>query len=153
MVYSINVYWCPILTPLPPPVAPNYTNPGPQTVTEGDTNVQLNVSVDANPFPSFFNWSRNGVLITSSGNVALTADSITFTRVQRDNAGTYTVYSNNTAGSDSTSFELTVQCKFVVVDIQVHWVGWVSYRILSWGDKHDGSRMVVVCENMVVAGW
>ena len=62
----------------------------------------------------------DGVLITSSGNVALTADSITFTRVQRDNAGTYTVYSNNTAGSDSTSFELTVQCKFVVVDIQVH---------------------------------
>ena len=56
--------------------------------------------------------------------MALTADSITFARVQRGDAGTYTVFSNNTAGSGSTSFELTVQCKLpVVVDIQLHWVG------------------------------
>ena len=109
---KLSVYQCATVTPFPPPVAPNYTSPGPQTVTEEETNVQLNVSVDANPFPLFFNWSRNGALITSSDDVALTADSITFTRVQRGDAGTYTVFSSNTAGSDSTSFELTVQCKF-----------------------------------------
>ena len=93
------------------PVAPNYTSPGPQTVTEDDKNVRIDVSLDANPFPSFFTWSRNGVPITSSSNVALTANSITFTTVQRDNAGMYTVYSNNTAGSGSTTFEVIVQCK------------------------------------------
>ena len=49
--------------------------------------------------------------ITSSNNVALTATSITFTTVQRDNAGTYTIYGNNTAGGGSTTFELIVQCK------------------------------------------
>ena len=96
-------------------VAPNYTSPGPQTVTEGDVNVQINVTIDANPFPSFFTWSRNGVPITSSNNVALTATSITFTTVQQDNAGTYTVYGNNTAGGGSTTFELIVQCKLLLL--------------------------------------
>ena len=96
-------------------VAPNYTSPGPQTVTEGDVNVQINVTIDANPFPSFFTWSRNDVPITSSNNVTLTATSITFTTVQREDAGIYTVYSNNTAGSGSTTFELIVQCKLLLL--------------------------------------
>ena len=90
-------------------------NVRPQTVTEGDVNIQINVTIDANPFPSFFTWSRNDVPITSSSNVALTATSITFTTVQRDNAGTYTVYSNNTAGDGSTTFELIVQCKLLLL--------------------------------------
>ena len=97
------------------PVAPNYTSPGPQTVTEGDTNVRIDVRLDANPFPSFFTWSRNGVPITSSSKVALTATSITFTTVQQEDAGTYTVYSNNTAGSGSATFELIVQCKLLLL--------------------------------------
>ena len=95
--------------------APNYTSPGPQTVTEGDTNVLINITIDANPIPSFFTWSRNGLPITSSSNVALTATSITFTTVQREDAGTYTVYSNNTAGDGSTTFELIVQCKLLLL--------------------------------------
>ena len=98
-------------------VPPNYTSPGPQTITEGDTNTQINVTTDANPFPSSFTWSRNGVPITSSSNVALTESSIRFTTVQRNNAGMYNVYSNNTAGGGSTTFELIVQCKLFSVDI------------------------------------
>ena len=50
--------------------------------------------------------------ITSSIN--LTATSITFATVQREDAGTYTVYSNNTAGSGSTTFEVIVQCELHV---------------------------------------
>ena len=49
--------------------------------------------------------------IISSSYVALTASSITFATVQREDAGTYTVYGNNTAGSGSATFELIVQCK------------------------------------------
>ena len=56
----------------------------------------------------------------TSNNVALTATSISFTTVQREDAGTYTVYSNNTAGGGSTTFELIVQCKLLSVDIQLH---------------------------------
>ena len=55
--------------------------------------------------------------ITSS-NVALTESSITFTAVQREDAGMYTVYSNNTAGGGSTTFELIVQCK--LLSVQLH---------------------------------
>ena len=72
-------------------------------------NAGVDVGLDANPTGDF-TWTRNDLPITAD-NVWLTASNITFNPVRRENEGSYTIFGNNTAGSNSTTFQVTVNCK------------------------------------------
>ena len=101
-----------ILTCSPTADPPSYVNPGDQTFIEGQMNVGVDVGLDANPTGDF-TWTRNGMPITAD-NIWLTASNITFNPVRREDGGLYTVSGNNTAGSNSTSFQVTVNCKLQI---------------------------------------
>ena len=72
------------------------------------------LSLTGNPLPEndMLEWTFNGGGIRSEGRIALGVDSISFTSVERGDAGNYTVLSSNVAG-DSNRFEfvLEVFCK------------------------------------------
>ena len=72
-------------------------------------NAQVTVPLDANPSPDFM-WTRGGMPI-SDNNIVQTVNTITFNLARREDTGTYTIFGNNTAGSDSTTFDITVNCK------------------------------------------
>ena len=98
-----------ILTCSPTADPPSYVNPGDQTFIEGQMNVGVDVGLDANPTGDF-TWTRNGMPITAD-NIWLTASNITFNPVRWEDEGSYTISGNNTAGSNSTTFQVTVNCK------------------------------------------
>ena len=57
-------------------------------------------------------WTRGGMPI-SDNNIVQTVNTITFNRARREDTGTYTIFGNNTAGSDSATFDITVNCKWM----------------------------------------
>jgi len=100
------------LTCSPTADPPSYVNPGDQTFVEGQMNVGVDVGLDANPIGDF-TWTRNSMPITAD-NVWLTASNITFNPVRWEDTGLYIISGNNTAGSNSTSFRVTVNCKLQI---------------------------------------
>ncbi|XP_064396499.1 uncharacterized protein LOC135343434 [Halichondria panicea] len=88
---------------------PSYIADPVYTVIEGQPG-QIQLSLDARPLPgpSEFSWSRDGVPISSSGQVTLTSDSIDWSSVNRSDGGAYMVVATNRAGSGTASFQVVV---------------------------------------------
>ena len=81
-----------------------------ETVSAGST---VSFSVVATGFPLNYNWSTNGSstnFITSGGDVSnsFTSSTLTITNVQPADAGTYTVFVNNSLQTNEASAVLTV---------------------------------------------
>ena len=74
-------------------------------------NFSTNSTVEANPEPSDVTWTRDGVILSSDGNIDITNTSITITNLQRSDNGTYTITSDNGVGEGSGSFDLIVYCE------------------------------------------
>ncbi len=105
-------YYCSYLPPPSPADVPSYIADPVYTVIEGQPG-QIQLSLDARPLPgpSEFSWSRDGVPISSSGQVTLTSDSIDWSSVNRSDGGAYMVVATNRAGSGTASFQVVVICK------------------------------------------
>ena len=80
--------------------------------TEG-ANFTVNLeSASNNPFSPYVSsvWTYNGQSIQDNS-VMLNDYNITFTDVKRSQSGVYKLTVSNSAGNDSASFTLNVQCK------------------------------------------
>ena len=97
----------------------NYT-----VVREGNT---ITITCEASGYPSLAVWSRtNGTLsdrvsISSNNNILLeygtnerrVSVNLTITNASREDTGVYMCSANNSVGSDTKSFNITVQCKLI----------------------------------------
>ena len=79
---------------------------------EGNT-FTINLGLDGNPLPpDSFTWMFNGQPLQLGGNIAmLEENTITFSSLDRNDAGTYSVSATNLAGQGSATFDLAVLCK------------------------------------------
>ena len=60
--------------------------------------------------------SVSGISIpTKYGNVTRVSVNLTITNASREDTGVYTCSGNNSIGSDSKNFSITVQCKFILL--------------------------------------
>ena len=72
------------------------------------------------------------------------------------NWGLWRVRCSNSAPSVLPPMSSTIPSKeissfpYSTVYIDIFTVYRVSYRILSWGEKQDGSRMIVACESTLM---
>ena len=58
-------------------------------------------------------------------NIWLTATNITFNPVRREDEGSYTIFGNNTAGSNRTTFQVTVNCKLQISSSDKNYI-WIT---------------------------
>ena len=101
---------------LDPPIYTFLPNtPSTVHVLEGDDFVFYLV-LDANPTPTNFNWSRNGQVISSGGQIATSVSTINITSTSRSDSGWYSVASANSVGTAAISFPLDVQCELYVTN-------------------------------------
>lgn len=79
---------------------------------EGDP-LTITLGLDGNPLPpDAFTWTFNGQLLQLGGNIiTLNENTIAFSSLNRDNAGSYGVSATNLAGQGSAAFDLAVFCK------------------------------------------
>ena len=89
-----------------------------QTVVEGE-NITINLqSVEEGPdvFPPFISsqLSYNGNLLSNSeGMITVDDYNVSFTNVQRNHSGNYTLVVSNDAGASNSTFILNVLCKCI----------------------------------------
>ncbi len=87
-----------------------YQSPGDQTAEEG-TDLVVELSVNANPYPETFTWLKDRVDVVPNESVMVGVDYIRFIELTTDDAGTYSFNTSNSEGPGSeVSFELDVQC-------------------------------------------
>ena len=81
-----------------------------QSPTEGEQ-FSYQLTLDADPAPTEFNWTINGTSVVSGTRIAVTVNSITISNVSRSDSGTYQVVSRNSVGMGSGTFTLNVLCE------------------------------------------
>ena len=81
-----------------------------QTPTEGEQ-FSYQFTLDANPVPTEFNWTRNDTAVVNGTRISVTVNSITISSVSRSDSGTYQVVSRNSVGMGSGTFTLNVLCE------------------------------------------
>ena len=108
-----------------PPVLKNFTTT--QSVCENETytfDLQAAGAAEAFPFPQEFNWTRHNENVdntTDEGRVTYGYPSVTFSSLNRSDSGRYELSATNfmrngsLIGSDTGSFTLDVQCKFIII--------------------------------------
>ncbi len=80
-------------------------------VFEGDL-VRINLTLDANPDPSSFTWTRDGAPFTPPTGGSLGVDFIDFGGpIDRSAGGSYFIESTNDAGMGNATFQLDVYCE------------------------------------------
>ena len=95
-------------------------------IVENSLNIPIDLSQlqepAAFPEPTLYNWTRNGVQLSSPPSMhVLTYSTITFNAVSRNDSGNYAVSATNfvlesnsvQVGSDTGSFSLDVICKCI----------------------------------------
>ena len=60
-----------------------------------------------------YNWSRNGLPITSDSHLSLHINGLIFSRVSRDDDGVYVVRATDSSGNDEATINVEVYCKLV----------------------------------------
>ena len=71
----------------------------------------ISFTVSSNPPLTTYIWLRNGKQVTSSNNLILAHDSITFDPAMREHSGKYRLVATNSVGSGDFNFTLEVLCK------------------------------------------
>ena len=90
-------------------------------IEENSRNVPVDLREDPPPFPepTSFNWRKDGQPLVG---LALTYSNVTFTTIERQDTGNYTVIATNfvlddptqQVGNDTGSFYLDVICKYTI---------------------------------------
>ncbi len=82
---------------------------------EGEA-VLIELQLDANPIPALdqFGWQFNGIELVSFGDVAVNLTYLDLGKVNRNEAGNYSVVANNIAGTGSANFQVIVYCKSLI---------------------------------------
>lgn len=62
-----------------------------------------------------FTWRRNGIIINSSPGLSLSAGSMRFNSVSREDSGLYTVTAIDSLGNGTATISLDVYCKFIIM--------------------------------------
>ena len=93
---------------------PEYTFMALYEGNEGDP-LTITLGLDGNPLPpDTFTWMFNGQPLQLGGNiVTLDETTISFSSLNFNNAGTYSVSATNLAGLGSASFDLVVYSKSI----------------------------------------
>jgi len=115
-------FYFPLLVSEPPSLQDIPT----MTVVEGGGGTTINLDLDpgAFPFPQWFQWTRNGVVITNdTEGITYGYPGVTFNSFSRYDSATYNLTATNyrldntsvVVGMDMGSFTLDVQCKLVHV--------------------------------------
>ena len=77
-------------------------------VTQGET-FDLELDLDANPFPQNFVWFFNGLSLPVISGIELGVNFIRIQMVTQLDSGTYTIQASNTVGTGMISFMLQVE--------------------------------------------
>ena len=82
-------------------------------------NITLNLyGFTSNPSPSSYTWYRNGQEVTSNDRVkVVNATTLMFDPLLQEDAGIYTVHSENEIGSGNGTANIEVQCELVTIRI------------------------------------
>ena len=100
-----------LLVTRPPTDPPVYTVDSRIAVVEGDL-VRINLTLDANPDPTSFTWTRDGVPFTPPPGGSVGVNFIDFGGpINRTAGGSYTVQSTNDAGTGNATFQLEILCE------------------------------------------
>ena len=92
-------------------------------ILENSRSFPIDISQDPTAFPTdtiSFNWAdRDGQRLSSGQGLTLTYSSVTFTNVDRQDSGNYSVFASSVidgreVGNDTGSFYLDVICKLSV---------------------------------------
>ena len=75
--------------------------------------LEIRFNVMANPAPTGFTWTRNGLSVSSGGGLMLALDSFVVNPIGEEHNGTYSLKVTNLAGSGYYNFSLIVQCKTI----------------------------------------
>ena len=87
-------------------------------VEGGNITVNLQSVEGPDEFPPllFSQLFYNGNLLSNTGGMVTVNDyNVSFTNVQRNQSGNYTLAISNDAGTSNTTFTLSVQCKYLSV--------------------------------------
>jgi len=104
-------------------------------VTESNT-IIIPCEVIGYPPPTIV-WSRsNGALsdrvsvnnsvsaLTGNGNVTRVSVNLTISNAYREDTDVYTCSASNSIGSDNRNISITVQCKFVLLNLLIYITSW-----------------------------